>query len=303
MSMRSNGPIVVGVDGSAGSAVAVAWGAQAAAQHRAPLRLAHVVDPVADYGPGVTEPLTSTDYARLAGHGRWVLDTAAEEARIAVRALHDIEISTELVHEPVGPALLDRTGGARMMVVGTRGRGTVQRALLGSVSAALARRARCPVVVVREGAPLTAEARKKLIVVGVDGTAISEPAIEAALHEASARGVPLLALHVWTGIELPSVSVELAVDTEKQIVLAESLAGWQERFPDVEIRREIVTDRPERCLLERSGQAQLLVVGSRGRGGFAGMLFGSTSQALLLSVACPIMIVRDVSMAVRYLPD
>ncbi|MGW4717780.1 universal stress protein [Nocardia sp. NPDC004260] len=301
--MRSNGPIVVGVDGSAGSAAAVAWGAQAAAQHRAPLCLVHVLDPVADYGPGVTEPLTSTDYARLEGHGRWVLDTATEEALIAVRALHDIEITTELVYEPVGPALLDRTRGARMMVVGTRERGTVRRALLGSVSAALARRARCPLVVVREGAPLSPEARKQLIVVGVDGTEVSEPAIEAALHEASARDVPLLALHVWTGVELPSASAELAADTEKQIVLAESLAGWQERFPDVEIRREIVTDRPERCLLERSEGAQLLVVGSRGRGGFAGMLLGSTSQALLLSVACPIMIVRDLSMMVRHLPD
>lgn len=301
--MRSNGPIVVGVDGSAGSAAAVAWGAQAAAQHRAPLCLVHVLDPVADYGPGVTEPLTSTDYARLEGHGRWVLDTATEEALIAVRALHDIEITTELVYEPVGPALLDRTRGARMMVVGTRERGTVRRALLGSVSAALARRARCPLVVVREGAPLSPGARKQLIVVGVDGTEVSEPAIEAALHEASARDVPLLALHVWTGVELPSARAELAGDTEKQIVLAESLAGWQERFPDVEIRREIVTDRPERCLLERSERAQLLVVGSRGRGGFAGMLLGSTSQALLLSVACPIMIVRDLSMVVRHLPD
>ncbi|MGY1942523.1 universal stress protein [Nocardia asiatica] len=301
--MRSNAPIVVGVDGSAGSAAAVAWGAQAAAQHRAPLRLVHVLDPVADYGPGVTEPLTSTDYARLEGHGRWVLDTAREEAQIAVRPLPDIEVSTELVHEPVGPALLDRTGAARMMVVGTRERGTVRRALLGSVSAALARRARCPVVVVREGAPLTAEARKQQVIVGVDGTEVSEPAIEAALHEASARNVRLLALHVWTGVELGAATAEHADDAEKQIVLAESLAGWQERFPEVEIRREIVTDRPERCLLERSEQAQLLVVGSRGRGGFAGMLFGSTSQALLLSVACPIMIVRDRTMEVRYLPD
>lgn len=301
--MRTNGSIVVGVDGSAGSAAAIAWAAQAAAQHRAPLRLVHVLDPVADYGPGITEPLTSTDYARMEGHGRWVLDTAAQEALIAVRGLRDIEVTTELVHEPVGPALLDRTGEARMMVVGTRERGTMRRALLGSVSAALARRAHCPLVVVREGAPLTPDARKQPIIVGVDGTEISEPAIEAALQEASARGVPLLALHVWTGVELPVADAERTADPEKQIVLAESLAGWQECFPDVEIHREIVTDRPERCLLERSERAQLLVVGSRGRGGFASMLFGSTSQALLLSVPCPIMIVRDRTITVRHLPD
>ncbi|WP_040781138.1 universal stress protein [Nocardia pneumoniae] len=301
--MRTNRPIVVGVDGSAGSAAAIAWAAQAAAQHRAPLRLVHVLDPVADYGPGITEPLTSTDYARMEGHGRWVLDTATQEALIALTGLRDIEVTTELVHEPVGPALLDRTGEARMMVVGTRERGTMRRALLGSVSAALARRSHCPLVVVREGAPLTREARKQPIVVGVDGTEISEPAIEAALQEASARGVPLLALHVWTGVELPVPGAERTADPDKQLVLAESLAGWQECFPDVEIQREIVTDRPEHCLLEHSERAQLLVVGSRGRGGFASMLFGSTSQALLLSVRCPIMIVRDRTITVRHLPD
>ncbi|MGO4615491.1 universal stress protein [Nocardia sp. 2YAB30] len=292
--MRRDGPIVVGVDGSAGSAAAVAWGAQTAALHNASLHLVHVIDPTADYGPGITEPLTSTDYARLEGHGRWVLDTANQEALLAVRALRDIDITAELVHQVVGPTLLDRTVEARTIVVGTRERGTVRRALLGSVSAALARRAHCPVVVVREGAPLTAKARKQPVVVGVDGTRISEPAIEAALIEASARKVPLLALHAWTGVGLPAApDADIATDPEKQIVLAESLAGWQERFPDVEIHREIVTDRPERYLLERSDCAQLLVVGSRGRGGFASMLFGSTSQALLLSVECPIMIVRD----------
>ncbi|MGQ4599128.1 universal stress protein [Nocardia sp. R6R-6] len=301
--MRTNRPIVVGVDGSAAAGAAITWAAQAAAQHRAPLRLVHVLDPVSDYGPGSTEPLTSTDYARMEGHGRWVLDTATQQALIAVRRLRDIEVSTELAHAAVGPTLLDRTVEARTMVVGTRERGTMRRALLGSVSAALARRAHCPLVVVREGAPLSREAGKQPVVVGVDGTEISEPAIEAALNEASARSVPLLALHVWTGVELPGAGPEPAAEPEKQIVLAESLAGWQERFPDVEIQREIATDRPERCLLERSERAQLLVVGSRGRGGFAGMLFGSTSQALLLSVQCPIMIVRDRTIMIRHLPE
>ncbi|MEU7768814.1 universal stress protein [Nocardia sp. NPDC049190] len=290
--MRSNGPIVVGVNGSAGSTAAVAWAARSAALHHARLHLVHVLDPTADYGPGITAPLTGTDYARLEEYGRWVLDTATEQARIVVRALRDIDITAEVAHQAVGPALLDRTVGARMMAVGTRERGTVRRALLGSVSAVLARRADCPVVVVRDVTPI-AEARWLPIVVGVDGTEVSEPAIESALVEASMRGVRLLALHAWTGVELPAAPGG-EVAPAKQIVLAESLAGWQERFPDVEIQREVVTDRPEHYLLERSAHAQLLVVGCRGRGGFASLLWGSTSQALLISVGCPIMIVRDV---------
>ncbi|GAA5069380.1 universal stress protein [Nocardia callitridis] len=288
--MRNHGSILVGVDGSAGSIAALGWAARAAAVHRAPLRLVHMVDPTADYGPGATEPLTSTDYTRLEDHGRWILDTCAHDAKQIVDTvdLTPIEIGTELVFGASGPALVDRSAQCRALVVGSRERGSMRRALLGSVSAMLARRALCPVVVVRDG--VRGSATKDPIVVGVDGTQISEPAIEAALIEASARGVALLAMHASSESDLTEPQGDRAIGT---MVLAESLAGWQERFPEVEIRREIVYDRPVHRLLECSEHAQLLVVGSRGRGGFASMLFGSTSQAVLLSAQCPIMVLRD----------
>ncbi|MBF6209816.1 universal stress protein [Nocardia puris] len=290
--MAGNAPIVVGVDGSAGATTAVTWAAHTAALHRAPLLLLHVVDVVADYGPGSTEPLTATDYDRLAEHGRWLLDSATARAEEAAADLGGVEVRVELVQSPATPTLLARSEGARMIAVGTRDRGSLRRALLGSVSSALARRAHCPVAVIREGADLSAAVRTRPVIVGVDGTAVSEPAIELALSEASVRGVDLVAVHVWTGVELPADYGFDPADTETDMnyVLAESLAGWQERFPEVTIHREVVKDRPERYLRERSETAQLLVVGSRGRGGFSSMLFGSTSQSLVLSADCPLLV-------------
>ncbi|MCP2315576.1 Nucleotide-binding universal stress protein, UspA family [Nocardia amikacinitolerans] len=284
--------VLVGVDGSAGSTAAVIWAAQTAARHRAPVHLLHIVDVVADYGPGAAEPLTAVDYARLTEHGRALLDAAAREVEKASAEFGGVELRAELMQAVTTPSLLERTEGARMVVVGTRSRGTLQRALLGSVSSALARRAHCPVAVVREGIEFSPEVRARPVIVGVDGTEVSEPAIGIALAEAAARQVDLVALHVWTGVELPErygVDPD-ATAADLHYVLAESLAGWQERFPGVRIHREVVKDRPERALRERSEGAQLLVVGTRGRGGFASMVFGSTSQSLVLSANCPLII-------------
>ncbi|MET8778118.1 universal stress protein [Nocardia sp. NPDC004654] len=293
--MAEKPAVLVGVDGSAGSTAAVIWAAQTAARRRAPLHLLHIVDVVADYGPGATEPLTATDYALLTEHGRTLLDTAAKQAGEAAAEFGGVAVGTELVQAVTTPTLLQHTEGALMVVVGTRERGTLRRALLGSVSSVLARRAHCPVAVVREGIELSPEVRARPVIVGVDGTEVSEPAIGIALAEAAAREVDLVALHVWTGVELPERygSAPEASAADMEYVLAESLAGWQERFPDVRIHREVVKDRPERVLRERSEDAQLLVVGTRGRGGFTSMLFGSTSQSLMLSADCPVIIAHD----------
>ena len=132
------------------------------------------------------------------------------------------------------------------------------------------------------------------MLVGVDGSSNSEPALGVAFDEASHRRAELHALYAWSDV---SESLAFAVDwqavsTAEEMALAESLAGWQERYPDVHVQRIVVKDRPVRNLLERSQQAQLVVVGSHGRGGFAGMTLGSTSQALLHLVECPIIVVR-----------
>nr|WP_305781635.1 universal stress protein [Nocardia crassostreae] len=133
------------------------------------------------------------------------------------------------------------------------------------------------------------------MLVGVDGTANSVPALELAFQEASLRKVGVVALHAWSdatgpyGTLLPGWD---AIREEESLRFAESMAGYQERYPDVRVRRILVMDRPVRALVDEAENAQLVVTGSRGRGGFSGMLLGSTSAALLHSVDCPMVVVR-----------
>lgn len=137
------------------------------------------------------------------------------------------------------------------------------------------------------------------VVVGVDGSAHSEPAISMAFEEAALRQCELVAVHAWSDVDLPpvhheggSVSGWKQVVTQETALLSESLAGRAEDFPDVKVRTMVVMDRPVRNLREQADNARLLVVGSRGRGGFTSMLLGSTSRALMHSVRCPILVVR-----------
>ncbi|MFE2957265.1 universal stress protein [Nocardia tengchongensis] len=277
--MSTGESVIVAVDESAGSAVA--WAAHTAALHHAPLHLLRVLEITPDEGLGLGTAITTQDYSHLEEHGNWVLQTAAAAA---AKAAPGLTITTELATGAVVPTLLERTRQARMLVGGARGGGTLRRALLGSVSSVLARRAHCPFVVVRDGVPFPVDLPTRPILVGVDGTKISEPAIKAALEEASVRGVAVIALHAEGASDDPEM------DALDDYVLAESLAGWQERYPNVRIDRETAHDTPERSLLALSSSSQLLVVGTRGRGGFAGKVFGSTSQSLLLRVQTPIMI-------------
>lgn len=113
------------------------------------------------------------------------------------------------------------------------------------------------------------------------------------------RRVPLTAVHTWIDVPLAGVAGKAAefvdwaaVETQEREVLAQRLAGWQEKYPDVLVRRVVTRDRPVRHLLEHAANSQLLVVGSRGRGGFTGALLGSTSQALIYHATCPLIVAR-----------
>jgi nucleotide-binding universal stress UspA family protein len=157
----------------------------------------------------------------------------------------------------------------------------------------------CPVAVIHERPCQTTPTVLGPVVLGVDGTANSDSAIAVAFDEASVRGVDLVAVHAWSDVTLATFSPHdeglpwASIDTGEQASLAESLAGWKEQYPDVGVSAVVVQDRPVRNLLSYTDTAALLVVGSRGRGGFASMLLGSTSTALLHSAECPLMIVRS----------
>lgn len=285
--------ILVAVDGSPAARVATDWAAREAALHRVPLKVVHVVEsPAVRMWPEVAMPPQVTE--SLKRRGREYLSAAVETAQRATPD-EDLSITTELVTAAVLPTLIDLSKEGRMIVVGCRGLGAIGRRLLGSVSWGLLHHAKCPVAVIHDEDPLMSQPVSKApVVVGIDGSPASEAATAVAFDEASRRGVGLVAVHAWSDMsfyELPGCEVD-ALRREAEETLGERLAGWQEQYPDVQIRRVLVMDRPAHQLLEQSDRAQLTVLGSHGRGGFAGMLLGSVSSTVAESARMPVLVVR-----------
>ncbi|GAB3488668.1 universal stress protein [Amycolatopsis cihanbeyliensis] len=289
------GAIVVGVDGSEAATRAVRWAAETAAERGLPLRLAHALTLSGGYyGGGLAVPREF--FEAIERDSERVLDEAME---VASTAGPGVDIDTVLVREPVIPSLLELSGEARMIVLGGVGQGGFPGMRLGSTAVAVSSHAHCPVVVVRnrDGEDVPTEGP---VVVGVDGSPTSERAVAVAFEEASLRGAPLVAVHAWLDGDYDTVfsparsySTWESVDEVERRALAERLAGWQEKYPDVRVERVVARDRPRHQLLEWSARARLLVVGCRGRGGFRGLLLGSTSQAMLQHADCPVLVVRS----------
>ena len=283
-------PIIVGVDGSPASRVAVDWAARDAARRGADLKLVHVLVPPAVMAfPEVPMPPGFMEWQDE--DGRRLLDSAVKTVE-EVGA--QVEVSTDMVSGPAVPVLADLSSSAQMIVVGSRGHGALARGLLGSISTGLAHHAHCPVAIIHDEDPLMPHPSKAPVVVGVDGSPASENAVAIAFEQASFRGVDLLAVHAWsdTGVfEFPGADWSTLQAAGEQ-TLSERLAGWQERYPDVPVRRVVVADKPARQLLEQAESAQLLVVGSHGRGGIAGMLLGSVSTSVLHGARLPVIIAR-----------
>ncbi|MFC9659976.1 universal stress protein [Nocardia sp. NPDC127606] len=277
-------PVVVGVDGSQQSHIALRWAAEYAAHHHAPLQLVYALEAPVDYGPGLVAPIF--DLEALRHHGESVIAAAAAAAAEITAPLSEVTISTEAVQGSAVAVLRSRSKSARLLVVGSRGLGALRRTLLGSVSTSLARHAACPVAVI----PETEFDTSAPVVVGVDGSACSADAIALAFDEASRRGVGLIAVNAWS--EFYRYDARATMQIEAEAVLAESLAGYAEKYPEVLVDRVVVEDRPARAILTASARAQLIVVGSHGRGGFAGMTLGSVAQAVLHGAECPLIIAR-----------
>jgi nucleotide-binding universal stress UspA family protein len=284
--------LVVGVDGSGSALRAVRWAADEAARRRAALRLVTVFAWSEDLAAG---------YPGLGMHYRDILldqsrrGLAKAEATARERQ-PELELSAELRTGYPIATLAEEAREAQLMVVGDRGLSRVGGLLLGSVGVAMASHAACPVVVVRGPEQLDAS---RPVVVGIDGTPVSEPALAFAFQAADDRSVPLVAVHTWWDTFLdPGLTTQLFRDEDQVFeseVLSERLAGWSEKYPQVEVTRFVARDRPAHLLLEHSRDAQLVVVGSRGHGEFAGLVLGSVSNALIHRASCPVAIVRPSS--------
>ena len=281
--------IIVAVDGSRASKFAVDWAARDAALRKIPLTVVIVMNPPM----AMTFPETPTRAECMQwqeGKGRAILNDALKTVEETTKQVGPIDVRSELMTGDAVPTLVDLSTSAEMAVVGCRGRGAMARRL-GSVSTGVLHHAHCPVAVINDQDPLTHPSQ---VLVGIDGSPASESATAIAFDEASLRGVELVALHAWSDTELwgfPGLDSSTMQSLGEEI-LAERLAGWQERYPDVKVRRIVVCDRPAHQLVKQSESAQVLVVGSHGRGGYEGMLLGSVSLAVVQCVRVPVIVAR-----------
>lgn len=288
--------IVCAVDGSDASKTAAKWAANTAVKRGIPLRLVSSYSmPQFLYAEGMVPPQEL--YEDLEAE---TLEKIEEAKKVAVDFVPDVDVSHQIEEGSPIDMLLDLSEQCTMIVMGSRGLGGLSGMVMGSVSAAVVSHASCPVVVVREDNHVTEETKYGPVVVGVDGSGVSQKAIENAFKEADARGAELIAVHTWMDMQVQASLAGLSaaqqqwqvVEEEQNALLGHRLAGWKERFPDVKVTKVVTRDRPVRALADASEGAQLLVVGSHGRGGFKGMLLGSTSRALLQAAPCPMMVVR-----------
>jgi nucleotide-binding universal stress UspA family protein len=189
-------------------------------------------------------------------------------------------------------ALIDASKDSRMVVVGCRGKGALERLTLGSVSSGLVRHAHCPVAVIHRERVESDEFAP--ILLGVDGSPASELATAIAFDEASHRHARLIAMHAWSDALTSGAHLNWAADEERgHEVLSERLAGWREKYPDVHVKATAIHQDAARWLVNHSDKAQLVVVGSHGRGGFAGMLLGSVSATVVYAAEVPVIVARQ----------
>ncbi|WP_432156473.1 universal stress protein [Streptomyces sp. bgisy153] len=288
-----SGLVVVGVDGSASGLAAVDTAAREARWRGAGLRVVH-----AFLWPAMHVPLGPSPLGPPEGGVRNMVEhLVAEAVERARSAAPEVDVSHAVVTGEPLTVLEAQSRAAELVVVGSRGMGGFVGLLVGSTAVHLAAHGTCPVLVVRDTGDDAGP-----VVLGVDGSTAGEPAVDFAFAEAAWRGAGLVALHAWTTWNAPLPAPQDAaapyanqpgeLGQEEERLLAEALAGHRERYPEVAVEHQVVHGRTREALIEASRSAQLLVVGARGRGGFAGLLLGSVSQAVLHHAHCPVAVVR-----------
>ncbi|MEU4428807.1 universal stress protein [Actinoplanes sp. NPDC024001] len=283
-------PVVVGFDGSARSLDAVLTGATEAARRGLPLRIVGAnVWPTLHIGtpPGIPQPPAAA-----------LRESAEEELIEAVKAASaaapELSVTSALIDGAPSSVLLAESRSASLLVLGDRGMGAFTGLIIGSVAVQVVTYASCPVMVVRG-----TTRQNGPVVAGVDGSAASADALDLAAEEAVLRGADLVVAHAYRASEpynddplTPPAHDAALVEEQQRKALVELTADVTQRYPQLTIHHEATRDSPGQLLVERSRLAQVVVVGSRGRGGFAGLLLGSVSQHLIYHADCPVLVVR-----------
>ena len=281
--------VLVGYDGSEVSADAVRFAAREAHLRGVPLEVITAWDaPTADLGMGagsVVDPQLADVVAQRA------TEAAAEGAGLA----GEVDVTARAVPGPAAAALVDGSRSSELVVVGSHGRHGMADLLLGGVSRQVAAHSACPVIVVRNDA-----ARFGRIAVGIDGSPQALRALDFAFEQASRHGWALRVVHAWDvaviGFDAntstyPHGGILDEVGDAETRLSAEVLAGHADRYPDVALEVTVQRGAPAKVLVDASGDCDLLVTGSRGRGGFAALMLGSVSHKVLHHAQCSVAVV------------
>lgn len=301
---RTTYGIVVGYDGSPGSRLALAWAAETARLQGRHLTIVHSVNVAAL--PAYPAMDLSQLEPTLAHAAKTLVDDGAVRA---AETLDAAQVETQYWLGSPAAQLVDASKQADLVVVGSRGRGRVLAGILGSTSYAVAAHARCPVVVVRgpvessdEPAMPPRPGRGHDVVVGVDDSDSAARAVDAAAEVAEREGAALHVVRVahsasmeaWTYAEVAKGGTEethaIRDHAEQSVTRAANRA--RARHPKVLVTTEVLYGDPGQSLADLGSTAGLVVVGSRGHGGFTGMLLGSVSHRLIHDATCPVMVVR-----------
>jgi nucleotide-binding universal stress UspA family protein len=289
--------VVVGLDRSEAGRAAVEQAAELAVRRKAPLRLVRAyeasqyqVGPVPGAREGVHELLRGAS-SRLVEDTLDVLDVVYP----------DLETSVRLEPGSAVKLLVEESRTADVVVVGARGSGGFADLVLGSTTLHLTSQAHCPVLAVP--VPVEQRPHRHGVVVGVDGSAVSTDAVGVAFEWAAELHEPLHAVNAWTdparsggaGVMMPLVFDPELVEAEQRRVVAETTAGWAEKYPDVQLTTSVLRGHPVRTLTSAATYASLLVVGSRGRSALASTVLGSVSHGVLHHATGPVLVVRHES--------
>lgn len=282
-------PVIVGTDGSACSASAIQWAAVEAERRRRPLWIVRVFDPVHAV-PSAVETIPPVEAQRIAAQ----IDLSEAVGSVDV----DTKVERIWVHGDPVQELSALAAGAEMLVVGSRGLGGLAGLVLGSTSSRLAMQAPCPVAVVRAGQERETSPSARRVVAAVDGGTASDLVLDMAFDECEIRGAGLTAVHTYTPPSL-AFSEDAGVrewpelHEREELLLAERLAGWRAKHPDVDVVAKTMHGYSAPALVAESARAAVIVMARGGRGRLRDAVIGTPCREVLHHARCPILIIPD----------